>query len=157
MGTTRRQLFVTSVPTHHTNSATGTGTGTGTGTTRGCAIIDTPGLRELQLIDASEGLNRVFPEFVELSQQCRFTDCQHTGETPGCAINAALDRGDLDIDEERFLRWDKLMAENTRNTQEIQEQRNKRRDREVTQKKKKKKDNHHNHKKKRKAPQQRQT
>lgn len=83
-----------------------------------CAVLDTPGLRELQLIDASHGVDQVFQDLVDLSHQCRFNDCQHSGE-PGCAIADALESGD--IDEDRLGRWEKLVAEDLLNSNEIAE------------------------------------
>ena len=85
--TTRRQLFFLS---------------------NGCAVIDTPGLRELQLLHVSHGLDQVFSDLVKLSTQCRFKDCRHDGE-PGCAVEAAVDQGVVDGD--RVARWQKLVME----------------------------------------------
>jgi ribosome biogenesis GTPase / thiamine phosphate phosphatase len=61
----------------------------------GALLMDTPGLRELQLWDAEEGMAQAFADIDELAEQCRFSDCRHEGE-PGCAILAALDAGVLD-------------------------------------------------------------
>jgi ribosome biogenesis GTPase / thiamine phosphate phosphatase len=61
----------------------------------GALLMDTPGLRELQLWDAEEGMAQAFADIDELAQQCRFSDCRHEGE-PGCAVRAALDAGVLD-------------------------------------------------------------
>ena len=58
-------------------------------------IIDTPGLRELQLWDADEGLGGAFADIEELAASCRFRDCRHAVE-PGCAVRAAIDAGTLD-------------------------------------------------------------
>jgi ribosome biogenesis GTPase len=55
----------------------------------GGLIIDTPGMREVGLIDAEEGLSAVFDDVEALVAACRFSDCGHTGE-PGCAVQAAL-------------------------------------------------------------------
>ncbi len=66
----------------------------------GAFLIDTPGMRELQLLDDEEASGTVFAEIEGLAAQCRFRDCSHTGE-PGCAVQAALDAGDLD-----FKRWE---------------------------------------------------
>ncbi len=57
--------------------------------------MDTPGLRELQLWDAEEGMAQAFADIDELGQQCRFSDCRHEGE-PGCAVLVALKAGALD-------------------------------------------------------------
>jgi ribosome biogenesis GTPase len=61
----------------------------------GAMVIDTPGLRELQLWDASEGVAETFADVDELAAQCRFGNCRHEDE-PGCAIQAALAAGTLD-------------------------------------------------------------
>lgn len=60
----------------------------------GALIIDTPGMRELGLWDADEGVNALFSNIEELALQCRFSDCSH-GTEPGCAVKAALDNGSL--------------------------------------------------------------
>jgi ribosome biogenesis GTPase len=74
----------------------------------GALIIDTPGLRELQLWNAAEGLTQTFADVDELASQCRFTDCQHQNE-PGCAVQGALASGILD--GERLESWRKLQRE----------------------------------------------
>lgn len=61
----------------------------------GAMVIDTPGMRELGLWDAEEGVNAAFSDIEALAASCRFRDCTHTGE-PGCAVRAALARGELD-------------------------------------------------------------
>jgi ribosome biogenesis GTPase / thiamine phosphate phosphatase len=61
----------------------------------GALLMDTPGLRELQLWDAEEGMGQAFADIDELAEQCRFSDCRHEGE-PGCGVLAALDAGVLD-------------------------------------------------------------
>jgi ribosome biogenesis GTPase / thiamine phosphate phosphatase len=77
-------------------------------TPSGALIIDTPGLRELQLWNAAEGLTQTFADVDELGGQCRFTDCKHQSE-PGCAVQAALASGILD--EDRLESWRKLQRE----------------------------------------------
>jgi ribosome biogenesis GTPase len=62
--------------------------------TGGC-LIDTPGMRELVLWDAEDGLGQAFDDVEELAGQCRFTDCEH-GTEPGCAVQAAVAAGTLD-------------------------------------------------------------
>ena len=59
-------------------------------------VIDTPGMRELQVWGDEEGLNRVFDDIAELSTKCRFKDCSHKTE-PGCAIQEAISNGSLDL------------------------------------------------------------
>ena len=59
----------------------------------GC-LIDTPGMRELTLWDAEEGLGQAFEDVEELAARCRFSDCAHRTE-PGCAVRAAIAAGEL--------------------------------------------------------------
>ena len=61
----------------------------------GSIVIDTPGIRELQLWDSSEGLDDTFEDIVRLAAECRFRDCQHETE-PGCAVLNAIDAGRLE-------------------------------------------------------------
>jgi ribosome biogenesis GTPase len=61
----------------------------------GALLIDTPGLRELQLWDAGEGVEQTFSDIASLAVQCRYGDCGHTSE-PGCAVQAAIAEGRLD-------------------------------------------------------------
>jgi ribosome biogenesis GTPase len=61
----------------------------------GGLLIDTPGLRELQLWDTGEGLGAAFDDVEALAPGCRFRDCRHDGE-PGCAVKAAVAGGLLD-------------------------------------------------------------
>lgn len=74
----------------------------------GGLILDTPGMRELQLWEADEGLEAAFADLEELAQGCRFNDCSHNGE-PGCAIEAAVESGALD--PARLESWRKLQRE----------------------------------------------
>lgn len=60
----------------------------------GGVLIDTPGMRELQLWDAEDGLAHAFADIQHLADNCRFRDCAHSGE-PGCAVAAAVERGEL--------------------------------------------------------------
>ncbi len=69
----------------------------------GGLLLDTPGMRELQLA-GEEGLEAAFEEVAALAGGCRFADCGHEGE-PGCALQAALDDGSLDPERlEHYLR-----------------------------------------------------
>jgi len=61
----------------------------------GASLIDTPGLREIQLWVAADTITAVFDDIAELAAQCRFGDCTHTGE-PGCAVRGAVDAGRLE-------------------------------------------------------------
>lgn len=75
----------------------------------GALLIDTPGMRELQLWDAAgDGLHFVFPEVLELAARCRFGNCSH-GSEPGCAVRAALGSGELSV--ERYASFEKLRKE----------------------------------------------
>ncbi|HVM56643.1 MAG TPA: ribosome small subunit-dependent GTPase A [Gaiellaceae bacterium] len=73
----------------------------------GGLVIDTPGLRELQLWDAG-GLDEAFADVEELAGDCRFNDCSHTRE-PDCAVLAAVETGTLP--RERLHSWRKLEKE----------------------------------------------
>ncbi|MDY6893061.1 MAG: ribosome small subunit-dependent GTPase A [Chloroflexota bacterium] len=61
----------------------------------GGAVIDTPGMREIQMWADEDDLQNVFYDIEALAEECRFNDCQHY-EEPGCAVTAAIERGDLD-------------------------------------------------------------
>lgn len=74
----------------------------------GGLLLDTPGMRELALDDAGEGLASAFDDIEALASQCRFSDCAHEGE-PGCAVRAALEAGDLDTG--RWRSFQKLRRE----------------------------------------------
>ena len=63
-------------------------------TPSGALVIDTPGMRELQLWGIEDGVEDAFPDIKALALRCRFTDCGHTNE-PGCAVRAALASGEL--------------------------------------------------------------
>ena len=89
-------------------------------TDTGLAVLDTPGMRELQLAEAGDGLADLFADVVELAAQCKFRDCAHESE-PGCAVQAAIAAGTLDA--ERLDRWRKLAAEERHNTASLAERR----------------------------------
>lgn len=74
----------------------------------GALLLDTPGMRELELWEAEEGIERVFGEIERLAEGCRFRDCGH-GSEPGCAVRAALEEGRLAY--ERFENYRKLQRE----------------------------------------------
>jgi ribosome biogenesis GTPase len=78
---------------------------------QGGLLIDTPGIRSLELWDAEEGIDATFEDVEALAADCRFSDCAHRSE-PGCAVRAAIDDGRLAA--ERFEGWDKLEREATR-------------------------------------------
>ncbi len=88
----------------------GDGTGRHTTTRReliqlpsGGLVIDTPGIREVQLWVADEGIDEAFEDITELFAHCKFSDCAHDSE-PGCAVRAALADGTLAAD-----RWDSYL------------------------------------------------
>jgi len=61
----------------------------------GVLLIDTPGLREVQLWATREAVEDTFPEVSDLAAHCRFRDCRHAGE-PGCAVRAGIETGEID-------------------------------------------------------------
>lgn len=96
-------------------AVSGTGEGTHTTTRRqlillgqGAMLIDTPGMRELGMAGASDGVDQGFEELAALAAQCRYADCRHQGE-PGCAVRAAIEQGDLS--KERYSNYLKLKKE----------------------------------------------
>jgi len=69
----------------------------------GVLLIDTPGLREVQLWASDTAVAQTFPEISGLAIHCRFRDCQHEGE-PGCAVVAGIATGQIDVDRLDSLR-----------------------------------------------------
>lgn len=74
----------------------------------GGVLIDTPGMRELQLPAAGDALDATFSDIEALGEACRFRDCGHVSE-PGCAVLAAIESGELDAD--RMESWRKQLRE----------------------------------------------
>jgi len=74
----------------------------------GALLLDTPGMRALQVWDLDEGLGQAFPEIEELAGRCRFRDCAHQAE-PGCAVLEAVQAGALA--SERLASYHKLQSE----------------------------------------------
>jgi ribosome biogenesis GTPase / thiamine phosphate phosphatase len=74
----------------------------------GGIVIDTPGMREFQILDAVEGIDSSFEDILELAAQCRFSDCTHNSE-PGCVVRKSLEDGALS--EARFENYLKLKKE----------------------------------------------
>jgi ribosome biogenesis GTPase len=87
---------------------------------KGGWLVDTPGMRELQLVDVGEALDDVFAEIAALAANCRFADCAHESE-PGCAVQEAIASGGLDAD--RLRRYRKLQSEDRRNSESIAQRR----------------------------------
>lgn len=86
----------------------------------GGLILDTPGMRELQLADCEEGVAATFADVEELASQCRFGDCLHESE-PGCAVRLAIDAGHLD--ERRLHSYRKLSREQALNAASLAQRR----------------------------------
>ena len=76
----------------------------------GGMVIDTPGMRELGMWDAGDGIDQTFADIEKLALKCRFRDCTHSGSEPGCAVQEAAEHGELSID--RLRSWQKLKNEN---------------------------------------------
>ncbi len=76
----------------------------------GAVIVDTPGLRELQMWDAGDGLGQAFADIEDIAEGCGFRDCNHSSE-PDCAVQAAIDGGTLD--RGRLESYRKLQREQT--------------------------------------------
>ena len=83
-------------------------------------LIDTPGMRELQLVDIGDALDDVFSDVAEFASRCRFVDCAHDSE-PGCAVQSAI--ADETLDPDRLQRYRKLQSEDRRNTESLAERR----------------------------------
>jgi ribosome biogenesis GTPase len=98
-----------------TGAVSGTGEGRHTTTRRhlvaldnGGLLIDMPGMRELGILSAGEGLDDSFADIKALASACRFADCSHNNE-PGCAIRKAIESGELN--PEHYQSYLKLKAE----------------------------------------------
>lgn len=98
-----------------TKAVSGTGEGTHTTSRRqlvvladGAMLIDTPGMRELGLLGAGDGVDIGFEDLLRLAADCRYADCSHENES-GCAVRAAVESGALS--RERYLSYLKLKKE----------------------------------------------
>lgn len=87
-------------------------------------LIDTPGMRGLGVAEVAYGIDATFPEISELSEQCKFRDCEHESE-PGCAVQAAISADKIDPD--RLKRFKKLKRENQHATETIAQARDRHR------------------------------
>ena len=76
-------------------------------------LVDTPGMRELQMSEVASGVAEVFDDVTAVTLDCRFANCTHADE-PDCAIRAALAEGH--IDPNRVERWRKLAQEDAENS-----------------------------------------
>lgn len=86
----------------------------------GGLILDTPGMRELQLFDNQEGIEATFTDILTLAHKCRFKDCTHQLE-PDCAVKKAVENGELD--GRRLDNYLKLLREIEQNTATLAEKR----------------------------------
>lgn len=98
-----------------TKAVSGTGEGTHTTSRRqlivldqGAMLIDTPGMRELGLVGAGDGVTIGFEDLFSLSANCRYANCSHEHES-GCAVRAAVEDGELS--EDRYSSYIKLKKE----------------------------------------------
>jgi len=86
----------------------------------GGILLDTPGMRELQIADCEHGVKQTFADIGDLEAQCRYSNCQHLDE-PGCAVKAAIEAGQLD--KRRLTNYMKLMREQALNSASLAEKR----------------------------------
>ncbi|SMF11600.1 ribosome biogenesis GTPase [Alteromonadaceae bacterium Bs31] len=86
----------------------------------GALIIDTPGMREIQLADCKEGIVSTFADIEKFAEACRFQDCQHHNE-PGCAVLAAVEQGELQ--SRRLDNYLKLLREESLNSASLAQRR----------------------------------
>ena len=85
-------------------------------------LVDTPGMRELQLANCESAVEDIFEDVIALMNQCQFRNCSHENDQ-GCAVVAAVESGELD--SRRFKNFMKLRAEQERNSESIAERRDK--------------------------------
>lgn len=86
----------------------------------GGLLMDTPGMRELQLSDAKEGIQLTFADIESFASQCRFSDCLHENE-PSCAVRKAVESGELS--SRRLDNYKKLLREDAHNSATLAERR----------------------------------
>ncbi|MGF1765290.1 ribosome small subunit-dependent GTPase A [Aliivibrio kagoshimensis] len=86
----------------------------------GGLLLDTPGMRELQLAACADGVAETFSDITQLAERCKFSNCQHHSE-PKCAVQAALQSGELE--ERRLINYQKLLREQARNGASLAERR----------------------------------
>lgn len=89
---------------------------------QGAMLIDTPGMREVGILDTSEGVDENFDDIYELSKSCRFNDCNHNHE-PGCAIQEAIENGILQL--EHYQNYVKIKTESECNKKSYMNKRKK--------------------------------
>lgn len=86
----------------------------------GGILMDTPGMRELQLGSSKHGVSETFAEITELARQCRFSDCSHDSE-PNCAVQLAIKNEEIPI--RRLYNYQKLIKEQAQNGATLVEKR----------------------------------
>ena len=86
----------------------------------GGLILDTPGMREIQLADCQQGISSTFSDIESLALACRYSDCQHQSE-PGCAVRDAVEDGRLE--HRRLQNYLKLLREEALNSASLSEKR----------------------------------
>ena len=86
----------------------------------GGLVLDTPGMREVQLVDCEEGILTTFDDIETIGAACRYSDCQHLTE-PGCAVQSAIASGALD--QRRLNNYLKLLREDAHNSASLAERR----------------------------------
>lgn len=74
----------------------------------GGLVIDTPGMRGIQMLEIDDGISQLYNDIEDLAKQCRFNDCIHESE-PGCAVKGAVDEGTLQL--ERLTSYNKMQRE----------------------------------------------
>ena len=92
----------------------------------GGLLLDTPGMRELQLANVEDGIEETFKDIMDLAVQCKFSDCSHDNDLPaasGCAVQAAIISGELA--QRRLLSFQKLQREDELNSASLAEKREK--------------------------------
>lgn len=91
-------------------------------TPNGALVLDTPGMRELQLWDVEEGVETTFEDIEEFATQCHFSNCQHQTE-PRCAVRKALESGALDAARfENYLKMRRELDHLTRRQDQLAQQ-----------------------------------
>jgi len=86
----------------------------------GCVILDTPGMREIQIADCKEGIATTFSDIEAYAEQCKFSDCQHRTE-PDCAVQQAIASGELE--QRRLNNYLKLRREEVLHSTTLSERR----------------------------------
>jgi ribosome biogenesis GTPase len=92
----------------------------------GGILLDTPGMRELQLANMEDGIEETFADIMAFADHCRFFDCSHEAnlsESSGCAVQAAIINGELE--ERRVISFQKLQREDQLNSASLAERRDK--------------------------------